>query len=64
MAQVVVSIDTSGDTLKVTFASASKEGVTGSEKALTARAVDAMGRDPNMPKIVKIASTDSSREAR
>lgn len=60
MAQVVVSIDTSGDTLKVSFASASKEGVSGTEKALAARAVEAMGKDPSMPKIVRIASADSS----
>ena len=57
-AQIVVSIDTSGETLKVSFGSINKSGqVTGPEKALVSRAVNEAGTSPQFPKIEKLSAS-------
>ena len=52
--QVIVKIDTSEDTLKISFDSMTKEGVTSGEKMLVAKTVDAIAKSPLMPKIKKV----------
>ena len=59
MAQVVVSIDTSGEEmLRINFASMSKTEVKSDEKILVSRSVESMGRDDHFPKIARIKSGD------
>ena len=57
-AQVVVSIDTSGEALKVTFGSVNKSGqVTGAEKALVSKAVKEAGMSKAFPKIERLTAS-------
>lgn len=49
MAQVAARIDSRGDAIGITFASVSKDGVTGDEKLLVSRIVKALAADPTLP---------------